>query len=200
MSFVNQAAFNDPRSYQMAMGVDLRTSSAITGPTGRVLIHAQTGGMVNPTRYELQPGAIVLRFGNASARAEGVAKGGWWLEKPEFDKLFAFAQVWDIAIGMAMRALCLVPPEWSEATLLIRARVTEPLLAWRGLANSVVTPAATGGPMVRMPHQNDVSERRLYQLFVPGLAALPQIMPGLRVEQEYPLEARESVRGFIYTV
>src|SRR5262252_4451413 len=131
MSFVNQAAFNDPRSYQMAMGVDLRTSSAITGPTGRVLIHAQTGGMVNPTRCELQPGAIVLRFGNASARAEGVAKGGWWLEKPEFDKLFAFAQVWDIAIGMAMRALCLVPPEWSEATLLIRARVTEPLLAWR---------------------------------------------------------------------
>jgi hypothetical protein len=199
MSFVNQAAFNDPRSYQMAMGVDLRTSRAITDPRGRVLVYAQTGGMMNPARYELQPGAIVFRFGNASARAEGVAKGGWWIEKPEFEKLLAFAQVWDIAIGMAMRALCLVPPEWSEATLLVRARVTEPLLAWRGLANSVVTPAATGGPMVRMPHQNENSERRLHQLFVPGLAALPQIMPGLHIEQEYPLDARESIRGFIYT-
>jgi hypothetical protein len=200
MSFVNQAAFNDPGSRQIAMGVDLRASTAITHPSGRVLIYAQTGGMINPTRYELQPGALVFRFGKTSAGVKGVAKGGWWIEKPEFEKLVAFAQVWDIAIGMAMRALCLVPPEWSDATLLVRARVTESLLAWRGLANSVVTPAATGGPMVRMPHQNENSERRLHQLFVPGLAGLPEILPGLRVEQEYPLDARESIRGFIYTI
>ena len=200
MSFANQTAFNDPGSRQMAMGLDLRTSTAITDPSGRVLIYAQTGGMINPARYELRPGAIVFRFGKASAGAESIAKGSWWIERPEFEKLFAFAQVWHIAIGMAMRALCLVPPEWSDATLLVRARVTDPLLAWRGLANSVITPAATGGPMVRISHQNENSERRLHQVFVPGLAALPQITPGLRVEQEYPLDVSESVRGFIYTI
>jgi hypothetical protein len=46
---------------------------------------------------------------------------------------------------------------------------------------------------------NEISARRLHQLFVPGLAALPRIKPGLRVEQEYPLDARESLRGFVYT-
>jgi hypothetical protein len=199
MSFFNQAAFNDPRSRQMAMGVDLRPGKAITDAKGRVLIYVQTGGMINPSRYELNPGTIVYRFGTARARAEGVAKGGWWVEKPEFEKLFGFAQAWNVAIGMAMRALCLVPPEWSDATLLVRARVMDPLLAWRGLANSVVTPATASGPVVRMPHQNDISERRLHQLFVPGLAALPQTGQGLRVEQEYPLDAGESLRGFIYT-
>ena len=198
MSFINQAAFNDPRTRQMAMGVDLRPNKAITDPQGRVLIYVQTGGMLNPSRYELNPGTIVFRFGATSAGAENVAKGGWWVEKPEFEKLFAFAQKWNIAIGMAMRALCLVPPEWSDVTLLVRARVTDPLLAWRGLANSVATPAAAG-PMVTMPHQNDISERRVNQLFVPGLAALPQTSPGLRVEQQYPLDARDSLRGFLYT-
>jgi hypothetical protein len=94
-----------------------------------------------------------------------------------------------------MRALCLVPPEWSDVTLLVRARVIDALLAWRGLANSVATPAAAGGSTITMPHQNDTSERRINQLFVLGLAALPQTSPGLCVEQEYPLVARESLRG-----
>jgi hypothetical protein len=71
-------------------------------------------------------------------------------------------------------------------SLLVRARVMDPLLAWRGLANSVATPAAAGGSTITMPHQNDVSERRINQLFVPGLAALPWTSPGLRVEQGYP--------------
>ena len=198
MSFINYAAFNDPRSRQMAMGVDLRPSKAITDPKGQVLVYAQTGGILNPSRYELHPGTIVFRFGTISAGVENVAKGGWWVENPEFEKLFAFAQKWDISIGMAMRSLCLVPPEWSGVTLLVRARVTDPLLAWRGLANSVVTPATDAGPMVRMAHQNDNSERRLNQLFVPGLAALPQTTPGLRVEQVYSLDASESMRGFLY--
>ena len=198
MTFVNQAAFNDPNSRRMAMGVDFRTSKAITDPKGQVLAYAQTGGMMNPTRFEMHPGTIVFRFGSAAARVEGVRKGAWWIEKREFEKLLSFAQVWGIGVGMAMRALCLVPPEWSEATLLIRARVTDPLLAWRGLADSVVTPGPAGR-VVSMPHHNEISARRLYQLFVPGMADLPGIKPGLRVEQDYPLDARESLRGFIYT-
>jgi len=194
MSFVNYAAFNDPSSRKMAMGVDLRTKNAFVDLKGRVLIYAQTGGMLNPSRYELHPGTMVFRFGAESAGWENVAKGSWWVEKPEFEKLLAFAQEFDISIGMAVRSLCLVPPEWSALTLLVRARVTEPLLAWRGLANSVVTPAADGGPMVRMPHQNDISGRRLNQLFVPGLGQ----RGGLSVENTYPLDARGSKRGFIY--
>ncbi len=199
MTFVNQAAFSDPSSRNSALGVDLRASTAIIDPKGQVLAYAQTGGMMNPARFELHPGDIVFRFGSTAAQIQGVAKGSWWIERREFEKLFNFAQAWGIAVGMAMRALCLVPPEWNEATLLVRGRVTDPLMAWRGLANSVVTPAANGGRAISMSHQNHIGARRVYQLFVPGLATLPRITPGIRVEQDYPLDARDSRRGFVYT-
>lgn len=199
MRFVNQAAFDDAKSRQMATGMDMRTKTAVLDLAGKVLFYAQTGGILNPSRFELTQGATVYRFGAMGAGGRNVAKGGWWLEREAFDKIFSFAQVWSISVGMAMRTLCLVPPEWSEATLLIRARISDPLLAWRGLANAVVTPAPGGGPVVKMPTQNDIAARRLNQLFIPGLADLTPMNPGLRLEQDYTLSKSESVRGFIYT-
>ena len=100
--------------------------------------YLQTGRMLNPKRFELTPGAFVYRFGSVSAGPQKVAKGGWWMERAQFDKLVNFANVWSITVGMAMRTLCLHSPEWSDATLLVRGRVSDPLLAWRGLANAVV--------------------------------------------------------------
>ena len=152
MRFVNQAAFIDPKSRQAAMGVDFRIKNAVVDPHGKVLFYAQTGGILNPKRFELTPGAFVYRFGSVSAGPQKVAKGGWWMERAQFDKLVNFANVWSITVGMAMRTLCLVPPEWSDATLLVRGRVSDPLLAWRGLANAVVTPASDRGPLVKMPN------------------------------------------------
>jgi hypothetical protein len=91
----------------------------------------------------------------------------------------------------------LVPPEWNEATLLIRARLQQDLLAWRGLGNSVVTPAKGGG-MVRLPAKNDLAARRVHQLCIPGLNGKGMASAALMVEADYPLDARESVRGFLY--
>jgi hypothetical protein len=198
VTFCNQQAFDDPRSRLAATGVDLRRSTSITDPQGRVLAHAQTGGILFPTRYKISVGNKLFRFGSRSVGVRRVAAGAWWIEQSAFDQLFRFAQVWDLSIGMAMRLLCLVPPEWSDATLLLRARAVAPLLAWRGLAMSVVTPAKTGGPQVRMPHQNDIAARRLYQLFIPGLADHPQAQAALTVEQEYLLDRATSQRGFLY--
>jgi hypothetical protein len=195
MSFRNQSAFDDPRSLQMARGVDLRPERAITDAHGHVLAYAQTGGMISPQRHEVQPGAKLFRFGNLEAGWARVAGGGWWIDDAGFARLFAFAQSHEMSIGMAMRLLCLVPPEWSKATLLVRARTTRPLLAWRGLGNSVVI-AQGGKTVVRMPHQNEIGERRLHQLFIPGLGE-----PGvdaIRVEQDYPLDEAAGKRGFLY--
>ena len=196
MAFANQAAFNDFRSRLAAQGADLQQKNAITDAQGNILAYAQTGGMMAPTRFEVPVGSKLFRFGNRAAGPLKVASGGWWIEEREFEKLFSFAQVWELSIGMAMRMLCLVPPEWSDATLLVRARAVQPLLAWRGLGNSVVTPARGGGEAVRMPHQNDIDARRVNQLYVPGLADLPR--PALAVEQDYPLDQKDGVRGFIY--
>jgi hypothetical protein len=198
MNFRNQQAFNDPKSRLAAVGADLRSSKAVTDARGRVLFYAQTGGMLSPTRCELAPGSKLFRFGTKAAGVARVQAGGWWLEQDAFNRLFGFAQAWDLSIGVAMRMLCLVPPEWSDATLLIRVRVTDALLAWRGLANSVVTPATGGGVLVRMPHQNDIAARRVHQLYIPGLGDRADGLPPLMVEQEYPLDANASRAGFLY--
>jgi hypothetical protein len=197
MAFRNQQAFDDPVSRLAATGVDLRRPATITDPQGRVLAYVGTGGVLSPVRHELRTAAKLFRLGSRTAGAIRVATGAWWLDQAAFDQLVRFAQVWDLSIGMAVRLLCLVPPEWSDATLLVRARVVQPILAWRGLGNSVVTPAKSSGASVRMPHQNDIAARRLHQLFIPGLADQPSAS-AISIEQEYVLDASASKRGFLY--
>lgn len=200
-TFANQSAFDDTRSRMMALGINLSAARAIVDRHGHVLAHAQTGGMIAPERFELHAGQTIYRFGGGGAAPRDVAKGGWWLERLEFEKLVNFANVHRIHIGLAMRVLCIVPPEWSDATLLVRARAVHGLLAWRGLANSVVIPAGglngKGKGTVRLPHQNEISERRLYQLFVPGLGT-PMPEPAVSIEQVFHLDASEGVKGFLY--
>lgn len=197
MVFQNQQAFDDPKSRMAAAGADLRAATAVTDAQGQVLFYAQTGGMLTPARHEIPVGSSLFRFGSEAAGVARVATGGWWLDRREFEQLLRFAEVWDLSVGVAMRLLCLVPPEWSDATLLVRARTRAPLLAWRGLAAPVVTPAKGGGAPVRLPQPNDIAARRLHQLFIPGLAD-PRLQDALAVEQSYPLDKEASLQGFLY--
>lgn len=197
-NFVNGAAFDEPRSRMLALGANLSAAKAIVDRHGNVLAHARTGGMMNPQRFELHPQTTIYRFGSAGRSAQEVAKGGWWIERREFEQLINFANTHGIFIGLAMRLLCLVPPEWSDASLLIRARVARSLVSWRGLANSVVAPAKSGSGFVRMPHQNEISARRVHQLFIPGLNDLNSLEPAISVEQVFHLDPGEGARGFLY--
>jgi hypothetical protein len=91
MSFINQAAFNHHRSEQIAISADRRPSKAITDPQGRVQIYIQTGGILNPSGYELHPGAIVfIRAPCRSRNFEGLLEAGfelWRVEpRPELDQ------------------------------------------------------------------------------------------------------------------
>jgi hypothetical protein len=193
MAFRNQVAFDDPSSRMMATGMDLRKSNAIVDLRGNVLAYAKTGGVMSPMRFDILAGTKLYRFGNIGAGAHRIATGSWWLEQAAFNTLEGFAQVHDLSIGVALRYLCLVPPEWSDVTTLIRARATAPLLAWRGLANTVVTKANDRGPAVKMPQQNEIAARRVYQLFIPGLD------PGaLSIEQTFSFDKAASRRGFLY--
>ncbi|MCP1831701.1 hypothetical protein J2R76_000129 [Bradyrhizobium sp. USDA 4532] len=193
VAFGNQVAFHDPSSRMMAAGVDLRKSNAIVDLQGNVLAYAQTGGMMAPTPFEIVPGEKLYRFGSVGAGMHRVAVGSWWLERGAFEKLVSFAQAHDLSIGMALRYLCLVPPEWSDVTILIRARANARLLAWRGLADTVVTKTNNGGPPVKMTQQNEIAARRVYQLFIPGL-----VTGFLSIEQDFHLDQTASRRGFLY--
>jgi len=194
--FANQRAFEERKSRLSALGCDLATPAALVDRQGNVLAYARSGGMISPQRFEVHPGARLFRFGQTSESNKKIAEGGWWIEKSEFEKLRRFAASNEISIGMAMRLLCLVPPEWSDASVLIKAYVSRSVVAWRGLGNSVVTPIRGGGGTVRMPHHNEIEARRLHQLFIPGLGELPE--PALTIEQVYRLSAIESARGFLY--
>jgi hypothetical protein len=196
--FANAAAFSAPRSMLQAMGADLSATRAIVDAQGHVLAYARTGGMIDPQRYELHARDTIYRFGSSARSTKDVAVGGWWLQRQEFELLLRFANTHDIFLGLAMRLLCLVPPEWSDAGVLVRARVARPLLAWRGLANSVVTPAGDGRGAVRMPHQNEISARRVHQLYIPGLADIGTLDPAIAVEQDFHLDPRQARQGFLY--
>ena len=196
-TFANQAAFEEARSRLIAIGTDLSPARAIVDASGKVLAHARTGGMLDPERYVLRTGSTIYRFGGART-PEDIAKGGWWIEKREFQLLVNFAISNDIHVGLAMRVLCLVPPEWSDATVLLRGRVARDLLAWRGLGNSVVTPAKGRKGVVRLPHQNQISARRLHQLYIPGLGDLDGLQSAVSIEDVRHLDPRESSLGFLY--
>jgi hypothetical protein len=196
--FVNATAFDNPKSRLQAMGGNLSPDRAIVDPKGNVLAYAQTGGMIGPERCELHPPQMLYRFGRSGTPPQAIANGGWWMQKREFELLVRFANTHSIYVGLAMRLLCLVPPEWSDAGMLIRARVSRSLLAWRGLGNSVVVPPKTGNGLVRMPHQNEISARRVHQLFIPGVAEANGLEPAISVEQSFTLDPNQSNQGFLY--
>lgn len=196
MQFAN-SSYMDSSSYHAATGCDLDSRKAIVDLQGNVLAYAQTGGIISPTRHKLHAGAKIFRFVGAGRTPQQAATGSWWLEQAEFDKVVAFANVHGLAVGMAMRCLCLIPPEWSSVSLLIRARLVCNLLAWQGLGNSVVTPAKGGGA-VSLPHQNEIAARRCRQLFIPGLNAPGMASKALMIESSRSLDTRESLQGFLY--
>nr|WP_295660142.1 hypothetical protein [Polymorphobacter sp.] len=207
MNFANQAAFDDPTSRQLAMGVDLNPAKAFTDQNGNVLLYAQTGGMIGPQRHEIMPGSTLYRFASGGADPLAAMAGGWWIAAPEFERVQRFARVHAITDPMAARILCGVPPEWQDMGSLVRVRASRGLLAWRGLANTVVTPHPGGGPQVVMLHQNAIAERRLFQLYIPGLVAkLPSgrfVDSGLAkaamiYENDWRFGKAEAMRGWLY--
>jgi hypothetical protein len=196
--FANQAAFDRPTSRAAAAGTNFSAAQAIVDAQGRVLAHAKTGGMIDPQRQVLWSGTRLFRFGSSRHTPQDVARGCWWLEAREFERLVSFANTHGIHLGLAMRLLCLVPPEWSDATQLVRARAARGLLAWRGLPNTVVTPIAGGLGTLRLPHQNQISERRLHQLYLPGLAEQSPLEPAISIERVFALDPKSSLEGFLY--
>jgi len=202
-SFANAAQFAGSRPFETASGAS--PNSAIVDPQGRVIGHVMTGGIIAPKRYELAAGTVLFRFGAHDAAPMDIAPGGWWLDKLSFEKLLSFANAHEISLGMAARILCLVPPEWSDLGTLVRASTRRPLLAYRGLGNSVVVPMKDGLGTVRLPHQNDIAARRLHQLYIPGLAAMDPISGRtqlradiITVERSWSMDTKAAVRGFLY--
>ncbi|HRH77583.1 MAG TPA: hypothetical protein PK129_09585 [Cellvibrionaceae bacterium] len=202
--FANQAAFNDPKSRMQALGQNTRPEGAVVDSRLKPLFYMQTGGMINPQRDEIMPGAILYRFSAAKDGIQRGMTGGWWMHAKEFSIVENFATHNRVGVSMAARILCCVPPEWSDMTLLLRARVREPLLAYKGLGNHVNTTAPDNLARVKMTAHNDIAARRLHQLYIPGLydyaqKTPQQVMPGaLVLEQHWEFTKEEAKKGWVY--
>lgn len=202
--YANQAAFHNPLSRMQALGKNTRPSAAIVSSKGKPLFYPQTGGMIDPQREEIRVGAVLYRFASGSAKLTDAATGGWWVHQKEFDQIFNYAQQKNIAVPMAARMLCCVPPEWSDMGTLIRAIVREPLLAYKGLGNHVVQSVNDGFGAVKMNAQNHIAALRLHQLFIPGLGdvakvTVDRVFPGaLLVERHWKFSKDQANRGWLY--
>ena len=202
--FANQAAFNNPQSRMQALGMDTRAEKAIVNAQGQPMIYAQTGGMIHPTRYEIAQGSGLYRFGASHVSTERLVTGGWWMDKPCFEKLCRFAQLNNTSVAMAARLYCCVPPEWSDMGQLVRARAVEPLLAYRGLGNDVDIPHPDGKARVRMTAHNNIAARRLHQLFIPGLWEIAKQTPERRIPgalqpvRVFKIRKEDAAKGWLY--
>lgn len=202
--FVNKTVFQNPKSRMQALGMDTRPQKAVVNGLGQPLFYTQTGGMINPQRWELKPGEILYRFVARKTQPDRAVTGDWWVDKTAFAKMERFAQFHAISIAMAARMLCCVPPEWSDMGKLIRVHVGEPLLAYRGLGNNVSIDKNDGLGPVRMTAHNDLASRRLYQLFIPGLSdyakkTSDRVLAGaLVLEQIFEIREQDVNKGWLY--
>jgi hypothetical protein len=195
-TFANSQHFAGFKPHALASGVDLNPDNALVDPQGRVIGYVSTGGILGPVRHELPAGSIIFRFGSSRVQPPDLLRGAWWIERASFEKLLSFANTHGISIGLSVRLLCLVPPEWSDLGRLVRARVARPLLCYRGLGNSVVVRKSDGLGSVRLPHANDIAARRTHQLFIPGL---DQVGPSsLTLEEGWTFDPKKADQGWIY--
>lgn len=200
--YANSTSFNNS-ARQQAMGVDTRKASLVD-QYGNTLAHPQTGGMISPQQHKLNSGSVIWRFASSQVDARQAILGGWWLETAEFEKLCSFAQQKNVHVAMAARVLCCVPPEWSDMGMLMRARVEQPLLAYKGLGNNVSVQHPDGLANVNMQTHNHIAARRLHQLFVPGLYEIAantpkQTIPGaLSLERTWKITKEQANGGWLY--
>ena len=195
MPFANDADFDDPLSLMRARGVDPDPARAFVDTAGKPLFYAQTGGILNPERAELDEGTTLYRFGGGGADVPALMAGCWWVDAAAFAKLLSFASQHDIPASTAMRHLALVPPDWSDMTRLVRVRTARPLRAWQGLANSVHIDPGDGLGVKSMPHRNDNPARRMAQLYIPGLWKPGAAQAWLHYGNDYTFSVEDGLRG-----
>ena len=173
---VNEQDFADPISRRLAIGETPGLAQIWLDPRGRETHTIATGGMVDPMRYEIEPGTALYRFASYSDGVEGAMRGGWWIERQQLDHLIRYGEVNSKTLGYAVRMLCCVPPEWGVAlNFVIRVKARRLLAAWRGLANTAVAPfkpssgmSAVGAGTTVITARNDIAALRVPQLFIPG--------------------------------
>jgi hypothetical protein len=178
----NEGYFADPGSRKAALGLQ-------TGPNDLIWLNSrgsetyaiQNGGILDPQRYDIEPGTPIYSFTKVTGELEWMIGRDWWVDRGSLQQIIRSSQVNNVSMGRAVRVLCCVPIEWgNELNFLIAARAKVPLAAWRGLGNSAAASTDLVSPTGRVigrvgsetPARNDIAAWRCWQLYIPGLKAV----------------------------
>ena len=196
MGAANSRAFGLPGAREMAMGYQAPKPFAVekggprkTGGMRRLkIVELSVGSTIvrfgskrlvsrdeSAPKSKTQPSGGEVRWTpratlHGSFGLGSAVGGAWWLEEEEFGHVRDFATASGITISEAVSTLCVIPPEWSDIDVLITARLTAPLLAYRGLPNPVDMRGA-GGKHRHMAIGRDHEGRQVRQLYIPGLGS-----------------------------
>lgn len=193
----NERFFADPDSRKVALGLQTGGKEIWLNPSGSETYAFQNGGVIDPKRYDIEPGTAIFSFTGVTSELKWMIGRDWWVDRRGLDHIVRYSQVNNVSMGRAIRVLCCVPFEWgNKLNFLIAARTKVPLAAWRGLANSASASADLVSPAGRVigragsttPAHNDVAALRCWQLYIPGLKAVgADAAAWLTLEGQYQL-------------
>ena len=126
-------------------------------------------GMLIPRAYDLAAGTVLYRFVDVTRRANPLdaADGAWWFEYEAFQQIKHFGLRHGYGLDYSARLHAAILYEWSEVTGVVRARVVQPLRAWKGRGKQVVGTGRDARDLGTMTPMQSVHE--VYQLYIPGL-------------------------------
>ncbi len=127
-------------------------------------------GISSPLKVKLPAGHFYFRFVNEahSSKANQYVAGPWWFEFEQFHKIERFAKQHGYSLGYSARLHAAILYDWSEIKGLIRARLSNPLLAWRGPGKQIRSKVRDPRDQKKMTPMQSVHQ--VYQLYIPGLS------------------------------
>ncbi|WDF73077.1 hypothetical protein [Novosphingobium sp. KACC 22771] len=169
MTFANQRQFDAPGTKLRAMGYNTSLNPQPHRPEVES-IHCvkqsllATGGIENPQERVVAAGTKLVRFGSGVLVPQ-VAAGEWWLDWGNYQIVEQYADAAGKSVPVAVRELCCVPLEWSDMTIVVQARVIQPLLAYEGSGASATVKEGR-------EHLDGMRAKSLglTQMFIPGLS------------------------------
>jgi hypothetical protein len=128
-------------------------------------------------QHDLQAGQVLYRFIDVT-RCPGPrvgADGPWWIEFEAFQQIKHFGLRNGYSLDYSARLHAAILYEWSEVTGVVRAKLTQPLQAWKGRGKQVESKGRDARDLPKMTPMQGFLE--IYQLFLPGIGGQDSLFP-----------------------
>jgi hypothetical protein len=135
-------------------------------------------GIYGLSQTTLSAGLPLYRFGNTT-RKEASLTGPWWLGFSPFEGVVAYAKARNEPLSLVARECLAIDWDWSKVDLLVRVLVKQGLSAWSGTPKTQFI-----RPEGEAPNRRWEPDRRITQLYIPGLGQPSPTNPARTISEE----------------